>query len=92
MSDLAVASAAFRSRDVQPARSGGNHDLANLCSSLAQRLVALPHRTAPASAIGVVRLNDRDPAEVDLSFLGKDHGQGGEDSLAHLGFVESELG
>ena len=92
VNDLAVAGAAFGGGNAPPVRGGGNQDLADLCSSLAQRFVALPHGSAPTSAIGIVGLNDGDAGEVDLGLFGEDHGQRGEDSLAHLGFVQNELG
>jgi hypothetical protein len=85
--DLAVVSAALGCSNVPTASGSGNHSLANLGSGLAKRSVASPDGAAPASAIGIVGLNDGDPREIDLGFFGEDHGQGSEDSLAHLRFV-----
>ena len=91
MDDLAVAGAAFGGGNTPPVRGGRDHGLADLCSGLAERFVALPNRSAPTSAVGIVGLNDGDAGEVDLSLFSEDHGQRGKDSLAHLGFVQNKL-
>src|SRR5579859_707929 len=91
MHDLAVACAAFGSGDVPTARGGFDHGLAYLCTRLAEWLVTLQDRSAPAGAVGIVSLDDGDAGEVDLRLFGEDHGQSSKDSLAHLGFVQNKL-
>ena len=55
--DLAVAGAALGGGNTPPARGGGDHGLADLGSSLAERFVALPDRSAATRAIGIVGLD-----------------------------------
>ena len=89
---LAPARAAFRGGHTPTAGRGGDHRFANLSSRSPKRGVALPDRSAASGALGVVGLNHGDLGKVDLGFFGEDHGQRGKDSLAHLRFIEHELG
>src|SRR6202007_114120 len=66
VNDLAVAGSAFGRGNAPSTRSRGNHELADLCSCLAEWIVAFPDRTASASSIGIVCLNDGDPGKINL--------------------------